>query len=112
MAIKDLSSKHDLVPENGPVSNMENQTGPGRAFTIVNGTPNALKYGFYPFSVPNNSPLHGGPLEDRAGLSLVGPDYKHQYGGLSAPSTLDNNGVTPDQYLDNLPEGLGELPTG
>ena len=108
MALKDLNSIHDLVQgENAPVGNMENQKGPGLGFSIADGTPIALKRMFADqFGVPNNSPLHAGPLEDRAGLSLIGPNYKHQYGGVSKPSTLDNNGVTPDQYLNNLPEGL------
>jgi hypothetical protein len=108
MAIKDLKSIHDLVQgENAPVGDMENQKGPGNGFAIVDGTPLTLKRGFMDEAgVPTKSPLHAGPLEDRAGLSLVGPNYKHQYGGLTKPSTLDNNGVTPDQYLDKLPEGL------
>ena len=109
MSIKNLRSELDLVRgENAPVGNMENQKGPGLAFPIADGTPSALKRLFADqFGVPNKSPLHAGPLEDRVGLSLVGPEYRHQYGGLTKPSTLDNNGVTPDQYLDNLPEGLG-----
>jgi len=108
MALKDLKSIHDLVQgENAPVGNMENQKGPGRGFPIADGTPTALKRLFADqFGVPNKSPLHAGPLEDRVGLSLVGPDYQHQYGGVSKPSTLDINGVTPKQYLNNLPEGL------
>ena len=110
MAIKNLTSIHDLVQgDDAPVANMENQKGPGFAFPITDGTPSALKRLFADqFGVPNKSPLHAGPLEDRAGLSLVGPEYRHQYGGVSMPSTLDNpltNGTsTPPKYEDNLPD--------
>ena len=77
------------------------------AFPIADGTPSALKRLFADqFGVPNKSPLHAGPLEDTPGLSLIGPNYQHQYGGVQKFSTLDNNGVTPKQYLNNLPEGL------
>ena len=110
MAIKNLTSIHDLVQgDDAPVANMESQKGPGFAFPIADGTPSALKRLFADqFGVPNKSPLHAGPLEDRAGLSLVGPEYRHQYGGVSMPSTLDNpltNGSsTPPKYEDNLPD--------
>ena len=110
MSLKNLRSELDLIRgENAPVGNMENQKGPGNGFPIVDGTPLALKRGFMDgIGVPNRSPLHAGPLEDRAGLSLVGPEYRHQYGGVSMPSNLDNpltNGQsTPPKYEDNLPD--------
>ncbi len=102
MAIKDLKSIHDLVQGDGPVNNMESQTGPN--FPIVG--PDVTRGG-YPFGTPNNSQLHGGPLEDQAGRSLVGPAYQYAYGGASAainPSTQDLDGITPDKYEDNLPD--------
>ena len=103
MAIKNLKSIHDLVQGDGPVSDMENQTGPN--FPIIGPD---VATGAYPFSIPNGSQLHGGPLEDQAGRSLVGPAYQHQYGGVSMPSNLDNpltNGPsTPPKYEDNLPD--------
>ena len=108
MAIKNLTSIFDLVQgENSPVANMENQTGPN--FPIVGP---GVTTGPYPFGIPNNSQLHGGPLENQAGRSLVGPAYQGIYGGTSQPSTLDMNGVTPIKYTDTLPEGLEGLPTG
>lgn len=102
MALKDLKSIHDLVQGDGPVGEMANQTGPN--FPIVG--PDVTK-GAYPFSTPNNSQLHGGPLENQAGRSLVGPAYQYAYGGAASstnPSSLDKNGVTPPQYTDNLPD--------
>ena len=102
MALKDLSSIHDLISGDGPVGDMEKQTGPN--FPIVG--PDITK-GNYPFSVPNNSQLHGGPLENQAGRSLVGPAYQYAYGPSAAsvnPSSMDINGITPDKYEDNLPE--------
>ena len=104
MAIKNLTSLLDLVQgQNGPVANMENQTGPN--FPIVGPD---VTTGAYPFNIPNGSQLHGGPLENQAGRSLVGPAYQHQYGGVSMPSNLDNpltNGEsTPPTYEDNLPD--------
>ena len=102
MALKDLKSIHDLVQGDGPVGNMEGQIGPN--FPIVG--PDVTRGG-YPFSVPNNSQLHGGPLEDQAGRSLVGPAYQYSYGGAAAavnPSVHDLNGITPGKYTDNLPD--------
>ena len=104
MAIKNLTSLYDLVQgDEAPVASMENQTGPN--FPIV-GPDVAL--GAYPFNVPNGSQLHGGPLENQAGRSLVGPAYQGIYGGASQPSNLDNpltNGeITPPKYEDNLPD--------
>ena len=107
MALKDLKSIHDLVQDDGPVGQRAKQKGPGNGFPIVNGTREDLKRGFMDgVGVPNKSPLHAGPLEDTPGLSLLGPNYQHQYGGVQKFSTLDINGATPDQYLDKLPEGL------
>ena len=100
MVIKNLSSIHDLVQEEGaPVSNMESQTGP--AFPIVGPD---IERGLSPFNIPAGSQLHGGPLVDQAGRSLVGPAYQGVYGGVSQPSSLDKDGVTPDEYTANLPD--------
>jgi hypothetical protein len=103
MALKDLKSIHDLVQGDGPVNDMAKQTGPN--FPIVGP---GVTTGAYPFSVPNGSQLHGGPLENQSGASLVGPAYQGIYGGVSQPSNLDNpltNGnSTPPQYLNNLPD--------
>ena len=99
MALKDLKSIHDLVQGDGPVGEMANQTGPN--FPI---TGPKTERGAYPFSVPNNSNLHAGPLEDQAGKSLVGSAYQYAYGGAAAsvnPSTLDLNGIAPDSYPIN-----------
>lgn len=107
MSIKNLTSIHDLIQgENAPVGDMENQRGPGIAFPIVHGTPGALKRGFADtLGAPFNSPLHAADqLANLAGLSLVGPDYRHQYGGLTKPSTLDMNGITPETYKDTGPD--------
>ena len=97
MAIKNKESIFDLV-QKGEVSNMEAQTGP--AFPIVTD----IERGLYPFGVPVGSQLHAGPAANQAGRSLVGPNYQGVYGGISAPSGLDNDGVTPDLYTDNLPD--------
>ena len=102
MALKDLKSIHDLVQGDGPVGEMAGQVGPN--FPIIG--PDVTRGG-YPFSVPNGSQLHGGPLEDQAGRSLVGPAYQYAYGSAAAsvnPSTMDLNGVTPNKYTDNLPD--------
>ena len=108
MALKDLKSIHDLVQgENAPVGEMAKQKGPGNGFPIVDGTRENLIRGFMDeVGGPNKSPLHAGPLENTPGLSLLGPNYQHQYGGVQKFSTLDINGVTPAQYLEKLPEGL------
>ncbi len=105
MAIKNLQSIFDLVGNpgeaGGPVNNMETQTGP--AFPIVD---EMLNRATNP-SVPANSHLHAGQAEDQAGRSLVGPAYNYQYGGAAAtvnPSNQDLNGITPSQYLNNLPD--------
>lgn len=98
MAIKNLESLYDLVGPfgeagGGPVSNMEKQQGPG--FPIIG--PDVTR-GYYPFSVPNGSQLHGGPLEDQAGRSLVGPAYTGVYGGsafTANPSVRDLDGLVP-----------------
>jgi len=34
----------------------------------------------------------------------VGPAYQGIYGGVSNPSGLDKDGITPDLYTDNLPD--------
>ena len=102
MALKDLKSIHDLVQGEGPVGEMANQSGPN--FPVVG--PDVTK-GAYPFSIPNNSQLHGGPLENQAGRSLVGPAYQYAYGSAAAavnPSTMDLDGITPDKYTDSLPD--------
>ena len=98
MAIKNLESIHDLV-QKGEVNNMESQTGP--AFPVVGPD---VERGLYPFGVPVGSQLHAGPAADQAGRSLVGPNFQGVYGGVSVPSGLDNDGVTPDLYTDNLPD--------
>ena len=98
MAIKNKESIFDLV-QKGEVSNMEAQTGP--AFPVVGPD---VERGLYPFGVPVGSQLHAGPAADQAGRSLVGPNYQGVYGGISAPSGLDNDGVTPDLYTDNPPD--------
>ena len=100
MSLKNLKSIHDLVQgETAPVGDMEAQTGP--AFSI---TGPGIERGLSPFNVPAGSQLHGGPLVDQAGRSLVGPAYQGVYGGVSEPSGLDNDGITPDLYTDNLPD--------
>tara|TARA_X000001382_G_C3040440_1_gene137676 strand:+ start:61 stop:363 length:303 start_codon:yes stop_codon:yes gene_type:complete len=100
MSLKNLTSIHDLVQgENAPVAEMGSQTGP--AFPIVGPD---IERGISPFNIPAGSQLHGGPLVDQAGRSLVGPAYQGIYGGTSQPSSLDNDGVTPDLYTDNLPD--------
>ena len=100
MSLKNLSSIHDLVQkENAPVGDMESQTGP--AFPI---TGPGIERGLSPFNVPAGSQLHGGPLVDQAGRSLVGPAYQGVYGGVSNPASLDMDGVTPDEYTANLPD--------
>ena len=98
MSLKNLKSIHDLV-QDGEVNNMESQTGP--AFPIVGPD---IERGLSPFNIPAGSQLHGGPLVDQAGRSLVGPSYQGIYGGVSNPSSLDTDGVTPDLYTDNLPD--------
>ena len=98
MAIQNLSSLYDLVggfgqADSGPVADMENQTGP--SWTI---TGPGIGRANYPFNVPTNSELHGGPLEDQAGRSLVGPAYMHTYGNstsVSEPALLDLDGQIP-----------------
>lgn len=98
MAIQNLSSLYDLVggfgaEGSGPVANMENQTGP--PFNITG--PDVVR-GNYPFNIPANSQLHGGPLENQAGRSLVGPYYYHTYGNSTAvtpPALLDLDGQIP-----------------
>ena len=103
MSLKNLKSIHDLVQgDTAPVGDMENQTGP--AFSIVGPD---VERGLSPFSIPAGSQLHGGPLLDQAGRSLVGPNYQYAYAGSAAsinPSELDINGVTPDLYKDKGPE--------
>jgi len=99
MALKDLKSIHDLVQGEGPVGEMSGQTGPN--FPI---TGPKTERGAYPFSVPNNSNLHAGPLADQAGKSLVGSAYQYAYGSAAAsvnPSTFDLNGIAPDSYPIN-----------
>ena len=99
MALKDLKSIHDLVQGDGPVGEMAGQTGPN--FPI---TGPKTERGAYPFSVPNNSNLHAGPLADQAGKSLMGAAYQYAYGGAAAsvnPSNLDLNGIAPDSYPIN-----------
>lgn len=97
MAIKNLESLYDLVGNmgeyGGPVANMEGQLGP--AFPIVG--PDVAR-GHNP-SIPGGSQLHGGPVENQAGRSLVGPAYQYQYGSaasLNEPSNIDLNGIIPD----------------
>jgi hypothetical protein len=100
MSLKNLTSIHDLVQgENAPVADMESQTGP--AFPIVGP---GIERGISPFNIPAGSQLHGGPLVDQAGRSLVGPAYQGIYGGTSQPASLDMDGITPDEYTANLPD--------
>ena len=103
MSLKNLRSQHDLAQGNRPVGEMENLTGP--SFSI---TGPGVERGLYPFNIPAGSSLHGGPAENQAGRSLVGPAYQGIYGGTSQPSNLDNpytNGeLTPSKYADNLPD--------
>jgi|TARA_R110000824_G_scaffold172335_1_gene350148 hypothetical protein len=100
MSLKNLKSIHDLVQgDTAPVGDMESQTGP--AFSITG--PDVEK-GLSPFNIPAGSSLHGGPAVDQVGRSLVGPAYQGIYGGVSEPSGLDKDGVTPDLYTDNLPD--------
>ena len=105
MSIKNLESIYDLV-QDGKVDNMRGQTGP--AFPIVGPD---VERGIYPGGSPLQSQLHAGPKKDTPGRSLVGPNYQGVYGSTSSPSILDNDGITPDKYEDNLPEGL-EGPLG
>lgn len=116
MAIQNLSSLYDLVgamgdPESAPVANMATQTGP--PWNIVG--PDVVR-GLYPFEIPAGSQLHGGPLENQAGRSLVGPAYYHTYGNSTSvrfPSTLDLNGVIPFATDDSItinPFGNQQLP--
>ena len=101
MAIKNLESLFDLI-QNGEVSNMEAQTGP--SFPIIGPD---VERGLFPFGIPAGSQLHAGPLGNQAGRSLIGPNYQFSYGGAAFsinPSELDNNGVTPEKYEDNLPD--------
>ena len=96
MSIKNLTSIHDLVQgETAPVGDMESQTGP--AFPIVGPD---VERGLSPFNIPAGSQLHGGPLVDQAGRSLVGPAYQGVYGGVSNPASLDMDGVTRDKFTD------------
>ena len=96
MSIKNLTSIHDLVQgETAPVGDMESQTGP--AFPIVGPD---VERGLSPFNIPAGSQLHGGPLVDQAGRSLVGPAYQGVYGGVSNQASLDMDGVTPDKFTD------------
>ena len=100
MSLKNLKSIHDLVQgDTAPVGDMENQTGP--AFSI---TGKDVERGLFPFNIPAGSQLHGGPLVDQAGRSLIGPAYQGVYGGVSQPASLDMDGITPDLYTDNLPD--------
>jgi hypothetical protein len=111
MAIKNLESLYDLVGPfgiagGGPVSDMENQTGPN--FPIVGP---GVERGAYPFSIPANSQLHAGPGADQAGRSLLGPNYQFAYGGAafsapasSGPDDLDLEGITPPLYKNTGPE--------
>lgn len=107
MAIKNLESLYDLVggfgtAGGGPVNDMENQKGPG--FPIVGP---GIDRDYYPFNTPNGSQLHGGPLENQAGRSLVGPAYTAVYGGsafAAGPSILDKDGITPPLYKNTGPE--------
>ena len=107
MSLKNLTSIHDLVQEEtAPVGDMESQTGP--AFPIVGPD---VERGLSPFNIPAGSQLHGGPLVDQAGRSLVGPAYQGVYGGVSNPASLDMDGVTPDKFTDkpNLQTSLFDL---
>lgn len=99
MSLKNLRSQHDLAQGNRPVGEMENLTGPSFSITGPD-----VERGLSPFNIPAGSQLHGGPLENQAGRSLVGPAYQGVYGGVSEPSGLDKDGVTPDLYTDNLPD--------
>lgn len=98
MAIQNLSSLYDLVggfgaEDSGPVANMSTQTGP--AWNITG--PDVVRSN-YPFSIPAGSQLHGGPLENQAGRSLVGPAYYHAYGNsvsVNEPALLDLDGQIP-----------------
>ena len=110
MAIKNLESLYDLVG-GGPISDMENQTGPN--FPIVGP---GVERGAYPFSIPANSQLHAGPGVDQAGRSLLGPNYQFAYGGSSfsapassGPDDLDLEGITPEQFTDNSQTALFNL---
>ena len=103
MSIKNLKSIHDLVQgDTAPVGDMESQTGP--AFSI---TGPDVERGLSPFNIPAGSQLHGGPLVDQAGRSLVGPAYTTIYGGAAFtanPSILDMDGVTPPLYKNVGPD--------
>ena len=104
MSIKNLTSIHDLVQgETAPVGDMESQTGP--AFPIVGPD---VERGLSPFNIPAGSQLHGGPLVDQAGRSLVGPAYQGIYGGVSNPASLDMDGATPEKFTDNFGQGPSE----
>ena len=106
MSLKNLTSIHDLVQEEtAPVGDMESQTGP--AFPIVGPD---VERGLSPFNIPAGSQLHGGPLVDQAGRSLVGPNYQFSYGGSNfiapAQDTLDDfdlEGRTPPLYKNTGP---------
>ena len=101
MSLKNLTSNHDLVQEEtAPVGDMESQTGP--AFPIVGPD---VERGLSPFNIPAGSQLHGGPLVDQAGRSLVGPAYQGVYGGVSNPASLDMDGVTPNEFINNFGQG-------
>ena len=99
MSLKNLRSQHDLAQGNRPVGEMENSTGPSFSITGPD-----VERGLYPFGVPVGSGLHAGSAANQPGRSLIGPNYQGVYGGISAASVLDNNGVTPDLYTDNLPD--------
>jgi hypothetical protein len=88
MAIKNLESLYDLIGD-GPVNNMEAQTGP--AFPIIGP---GVERGINP-GIPAGSQLHGGPLTNQAGRSLIGPNFAYNYGGVAIPSQLDLNGNPP-----------------
>ena len=116
MALVNLESLYDLVGKfgsegGGPVGNMENQKGP--AFKITG--PDTTR-GYYPFNIPSNSSLHGGPNEDQAGRSLVGPSYQYSYGNSTAtvrPALLDLDGEIPFATHPNItinPLGNQQLP--
>ena len=102
MSLKNLRSDHDLAMGNRPVGEMENQTGP--AFSIVGP---GIGRGLDPFNIPAGSQLHGGPAENQAGRSLVGPQYHYAYGGAATsvdPSIHDLNGATPGEYVNEGPQ--------
>ena len=125
MALVDKKSLYDLVPGNGPVGEMNSLQGPAFANPVQGvGIHQGALDDLYESSVHN---INYGPMQNDLN-GLEGPSFANQefsqgihqdalagiyqstVHNINYSMTLyDLNGETPEQYLENLPEGLGSL---